>query len=182
MTECGTIIWEVKNTKRWSPAWIDKLKADQRALNAGLAAIVSVALPVEIQAFSRIDGVWVTNPQSFIALACALREQLIQVSFARNASIGKNEKMEMLYQYLAGDEFRHKVEAIVEAFTAMHGQLHKERRAMEKIWKEREEQIEKITLSTVGMYGDMRGIIGASMPEIAALELADSLALLEELE
>jgi hypothetical protein len=101
----------------------------------------------------------------------ALREQLIQVAFARAASEGKREKMDLLYAYLSGEEFRHRVEAIVEAFTAMHTQLHKERRAMERLWHEREKQIERIITNTAGMYGDVRGLIGAGMPEIELLSL-----------
>ncbi len=89
----------------------------------------------------------------------------------RAASEGKREKMELLYAYLSGDEFRHRVEAIVEAFSAMQEQLHKERRAMERLWCEREKQIDRIITNTAGMYGDVRGLIGAGMPEIQLLAL-----------
>lgn len=174
---CGTIIWETKNTKHWSPAWIDKLKEDQRTVGAAVAILVSVALPEEISGFGRIDGVWIASLRSYPALAMALREQLTQVAFARNAQVGKNEKMEMLYQYLAGDEFRHRVDAIVEAFTAMDEQLHGERRAMERHWKEREKQIQRVIGNTAGMYGAMRGIIGQTMPEIQALSLESEASL-----
>ena len=85
--------------------------------------------------------------------------------------LGLGEKMEVLYEYLSGPEFRQKIEAIVEAFTMMQTQLDREKRAMTKIWKEREKQIQRITTNTVGMYGEMRGIIGASLPEVELLEL-----------
>jgi hypothetical protein len=168
---CGTILWEVKNTRHFQPAWIDKLKQDQRATGAALAVIVSVALPEGIREFGRSDGVWIASLRVWPALATALREQLIQVAFARAASEGKREKMELLYAYLSGDEFRHRVEAIVEAFSAMQDQLHKERRAMERLWHEREKQIERIITNTAGMYGDIRGLIGAGMPEVELLAL-----------
>ncbi len=119
-----------------------------------------------------------SNPQLVHAIRMALRDQLQQVAFARAAGQGKNEKMEMLYQYLAGDEFRHRIEAIVEAFTAMRAQLDKERRAMQRHWAEREKQIERVIASTTGMYGALQGIIGQGLPAIAALELHDT-ALLE---
>lgn len=173
LEDCGSIVWETKNTKHWQPLWLDKLKEDQRAAGGSIAVIVSVVLPDGIQGFGRLDGVWVSDLKSWPALAVALREQLIQVAFARSASEGKNEKMELLYRYLAGDEFRHRVEAIVETFTAMQAQLNRERRAMEKIWREREKQAQRIITNTVGMYGEMRGIIGATMPEIEALELEE---------
>ncbi len=169
---CGLIVWETKNTKHWQPAWIGKLKDDQRACGASLAILVTVALPTEARGgIACIDGVWVAGLAAWPALALALREQLLQVAFARNAATGMNEKMEALYRYLAGDSFRHRVETIVEAFTAMKEQLDRERRAMERLWKEREKQIERVIGATAGMYGELRGTIGQTMPAIAALEL-----------
>ncbi len=174
LNECGKIIWEAKNTKNWSPQWLQKLKDDQREIGANIALLVSVALPDGIKSFGMIDGVWVTDIQSYKPLASALREQLIQVSFARNASQGKSEKMDVMFNYLSGDEFRQRVEAIVDTFSNMHDQLNKEKRAMERIWKEREKQIQRISTNTIGMYGDVRGIIGSSVQTIPALELETS--------
>lgn len=168
---CGTIIWESKNAKLWNPAWIEKLKDDQRAAGASLAVLVSVTLPEGMRSFGLVEGVWVTGIGFYLPLAVALREQLIRVAFARKAAEGMHEKMEALYSYLSGDEFRHRVEAIVETFSAMQAQLARERRAMEKLWKEREKQIERVITNTVGMYGALRGIVGAKLPEIPALEL-----------
>jgi len=176
---CGQILWEIKNTKHFSPGWIDKLKEDQRAAGASLSVLVSVALPEAVREFGQVNGVWVVGLRAWPALAVALRDQLVQVAFARAAAKGRRDKMALIYQYLSGDEFRHRVEAIVEGFTAMQTQLERERRAMEKLWKERERQIRCIVTNTVGMYGEMRGLIGAGMPEIEALEL-DGVALLED--
>lgn len=170
LDDCGAIVWETKNTKNWQPAWLDKLKQDQRSAGGSIAVLISVALPENIRGFGRVDGVWVSDLQSWPALAVALREQLMQVSFARAASQGKSEKMELLYQYLAGDEFRQRVETIVEAFEAMQTQIQKERRAMEKHWSEREKQLQRVIGSTSGMYGALQGIVGAGLPAIAALE------------
>jgi hypothetical protein len=168
---CGLITWETKNTKRWQPGWLDKLKQDQRAVGANLAVIVSTALPTGIVEFGRIDGVWVASLRAWPALAVALREQLIQVAFAHAASEGKHEKMEFLYDYLAGDQFRSRVQAIVEAFTTLQSQLNRERVAMERNWKEREKHIERALANTAGMYGEVRGIVGSSLPQVPALEL-----------
>ena len=173
LNDCGKIIWEAKNTKNWSPLWIQKLKDDQRVIGANMAILISVALPEGIKGFGLVEGVWVSDIHSSLPLASAIREQLIQVNFARNASQGKNEKMESMFNYLSGDEFRQRVEAIVETFSSMQEQLNKERRAMERIWKEREKQIQRITTNTIGMYGDVRGIIGSSVQSIPALELED---------
>ena len=168
---CGTIIWESKNTRQWSQSWLQKLKDDQRLAGASLVILVSVALPEDVRSFGFIEGVWVSSISCYLPLAMALREQLIRVAFARKAGQGMHEKMESLYAYLSGDEFRQRVEASVETFRAMQDQLARERRAMEKLWKEREKQIDRLVLNTVGMYGSIRGIIGAKLPEIPALDL-----------
>jgi hypothetical protein len=178
---CGRIVWETKNTKHWQPAWLDKLKHDQRAVGANLAVLVSTALPEGIVEFGRIDGVWVASLQAWPALALALREQLVQVAFAHAAADGKHEKMEFLYRYLVGDQFRVHVEAIVEAFTALQQELNRERRAMERIWKEREKQIERVLATTAGMYGEVRAIVGSTLPEVPALELVPVAGMLEDL-
>ncbi len=167
---CGAIVWETKNTRNWQAAWLDKLKQDQRAVGGSLAVIVSAVVPEGIAGFGRVDGVWVSDLKSWRALAGVLREQLIQVHFARAASEGQGEKMELLYQYLAGDEFRQRVETIVEAFEAMQAQIQKERRAMERHWSEREKQLQRVIGSTTGMYGALQGIVGSGMQAIPALE------------
>ena len=169
--ECGVLLWEAKNTKAWSNGWIPKLKDDMIEVRATIAILVSVVMPTDIRRFGQIDGVWVSDPISAIPLAAALREQLVAVNRERALSIGKNEKMEALYQYLAGVEFKQKIEGIVEAFTSMQDQLNKERRAMERHWKQREKEIERVIKNTVGLYGDMQGIIGGQIPSIPALEL-----------
>jgi len=171
--ESGVLLWETKNTKAWSAAWIPKLKDDMIEVRASIAILVSVVLPDGINRFGQVDGVWVSDPLSALPLAAALREQLMAVSRERNASVGKSEKMETLYQYLAGVEFKQKIEGIVEAFTSMQDQLNRERRAMERHWKQREKEIERVVKNTVGLYGDMQGIIGGQIPAIPAMELDD---------
>ncbi|MBU3911351.1 MAG: DUF2130 domain-containing protein, partial [Candidatus Omnitrophica bacterium] len=165
------IIWESKRTKGWSDGWIDKLKDDQREIKADIAVLMSIVLPKEINGFTQFKGVWVTSYPLAIAVAGALRVNLIEVASAKQAAVGKAEKMEAIYNYLSGTEFKQKVEAIVEAFVTMNTDLAKEKIAMEKLWSKREQQIKKVITSTARMYGDMQGIIGASLPEIESLEL-----------
>ena len=106
-----------------------------------------------------------------LALASALRITLESITREKTLSVGKNEKMEVLYAYLTGVEFRQRVEAIVEAFTGMSDGLRKERLAYEKLWAEREKQLHKVITNTVGMYGDLGGHV--ALPQIKALELGD---------
>jgi len=166
---CGKILWESKRTRNWSDGWLAKLRNDQRTAKADAAIIVSDALPKSIEAFGEIDGVWVTSPKCSIPVAMAVRHFLIEVSSARKAGEGQQTKMELLYHYLTGPRFRHRVEAIVEMFTAMQEDLDRERRAMQKMWSKREQQIRGVMESTAGMYGDMQGIAGRSLQEIEGL-------------
>lgn len=168
---CGQIVWESKKTKAWSEGWIQKLKDDQRLIKADLAVIVSAALPEGVKGFALRDGVWICDIKLSTALATALRINLESITREKNMSVGKNEKMEILYAYLTGVEFKQRVEAIVEAFTGMDEGLKKERMAYEKIWSEREKQIKKVITNTVGMYGDLSGLV--TLPQIKTLELGE---------
>jgi len=168
---CGTILWESKRTKNWSDGWLAKLREDQRAAKAEISIIVSQALPKDVETFEHIDGVWVTHPKAAIPVAVALRHSLIEVALARSASEGQQTKMEMVYQYLTGPRFRHRVQAIVEAFSSMQEDLDKEKKAIMKQWAKREEQIERVMQATVGMYGDLQGIAGKTLQEIEGLSI-----------
>lgn len=168
---CGKILWETKRTKNWSDSWLSKLKDDQRDAKADISVIVSEALPEGMDHFKQIAGVWVSDIPSFLSLAVALRAILIQVSRANASQEGKNEKMEIMYKYLMGPEFRNRVEAIVESFVLMKNDLDSEKRAIQKIWSKREKQIENVITHIGGMHGDMQGIAGASLPAIKKLEL-----------
>ena len=166
---CGTIMWETKRTKSWSDSWLQKLKDDQRVLKAEIAILVSDALPRDCENFKHVSGVWITNSQCALSLAFALRLQLIEVEMTKLAAVGKNEKMEILYRYLSGSEFRQRVEAIVETFIEMQAELQEERRIAERRWAKREKQIHRVVANTSGMYGDLQGLIGTSLQAIPAL-------------
>jgi len=169
--ECGQIVWESKKTKAWSEGWIQKLKDDQRAIKADLAVIVSVTLPDDVKGFDFRNGVWICDVKMIVALAMSLRMNLEAITRERAMSVGKNEKMEVLYSYLTGIEFKQRVEAIVEAFSSMDEGLKKERLAYEKIWSEREQQLKKVMKNTIGMYGDLSGLV--ALPQIKRLELGE---------
>lgn len=167
---CGAILWETKRTKNWSDGWLAKLRADQRAAGTELAVLVSKVLPKGVDTFGYVDGIWVTNFQFIVPLAVALRQSLIEITGARQVQAGQATKMELVYQYLTGPKFRHRVEAIVEKFSDMHADLDRERKTMTRLWAKREAQIQGVIESTVGMYGDLQGIAGKALQEIAGLE------------
>ena len=168
---CGTILCESKRTKNWSDTWLPKLRDDQRTAKAEIALIVSHALPRGVEAFDFIEGVWVTESRCAIPVAMALRQSLIDLSAARHAGEGQQTKMEMVYQYLTGSGFRHRVEAIVEKFSDMQADLDRERKTMTRLWAKREEQIRGVIESTAGMYGDLQGIAGKTLLEIDGLDI-----------
>ena len=167
---CGTILWESKRTKNWSDGWLPKLREDQRAAKADVAIIVSQALPKEVETFDCVDGVWVTHPKAALPVAFSLRQTLIEVATARQASEGQQTKMEMVYTYLTGPRFRQRVQAIVEAFSSMKEDLEREKKAIVRQWAKRDEQIDRVMQATVGMYGDLQGIAGRTLPEVEGLE------------
>jgi hypothetical protein len=152
---CGTILWESKRTRNWNDAWLGKLRDDQRTAKAEIALIVSTALPKGIETFDLVDNVWVTEPKFAIPLAIALRQSLI----------------EMVYAYLTGPRFRHRIDAIVEKFTDMQADLDRERKTMTRLWAKREEQLRGVLDSTAGLYGDLQGIAGRAMQEIESLDV-----------
>lgn len=168
---CGTILWESKRTKNWSDAWLVKLREDQRSARAEIAVIVTQTLPVGVETFEQIGGVWITHPRAAYPVAMVLRQTLLEISLARMSLEGQQTKTEMVYQYLTGPRFRQRVEAIVEAFSSMQIDLDKERKVIMKQWAKRNEQIERVMQATIGMYGDLQGIAGKSLQEIEGLEL-----------
>lgn len=169
--QCGRILWESKRTKNWSDGWLAKLRDDQRTAKADAAIIVSQVLPSGVASFNHIDGIWVTSPVCAIPVAIALRHLIVELSSARKAGEGQQTKMELIYQYLTGPRFRHRIEAIVEKFTDMQADLDKERKTMTKLWAKREEQIRCVVESTAGMYGDLQGIAGKTLQEIDGLDM-----------
>jgi hypothetical protein len=151
--------------------WLANFCFYQRAAGAEIAILVSSALPKGVEAFGYVEGIWVTDYRYALALAVVLRQSLIEIASARLAYVGQNTKMELVYQYLTGPKFRHRVEAIVEKFSEMKDDLDKERKAMTRLWAKREAQIRGVIESTVGMYGDLQGIAGKALQEIDGLEL-----------
>ena len=170
--DCGAILWESKRTKKWSDAWLPKLRNDQRLAKAHVAVVLSEELPKGLATFGFIDGVWVTSRPCLMGLAAALRQGMIEIARTRRSLQGQQSKMEVLYNYLASCEFRQRIEGIVEAFMTMKDDLESERRSMHRIWSKREKQLARAAANTAGLYGDLAGIVGAHLPQIANLELA----------
>lgn len=169
-SDCGKIIFESKRTKTFNNGWIEKLKTDMRNKQADVAILVTQIYPKDMKCFGERDGVWICSFSEVVALTTALRHTIMRIAETKKAEENKGEKMQMLYGYLTGNEFRQQIETIVESFLSMKNSISRERLQMEKLWKEREKQLEKVLLSTSGMYGSIKGIAGSSIGEIPLLE------------
>ena len=168
---CGKIYYESKRTKDFQGSWIEKFKADMRDKAADIGVLVTEAMPSDMERMGLRDGVWVCTYEEFKGLSGVLRESIIQVSTALGSQVNKGDKMQLLYDYLTSNSFRMQVEAIVEGFSSMKSALESEKRAMQRIWKEREKQIEKVINNTIDMHASIRGIAGNAIQAVKALEL-----------
>ncbi len=168
---CGTIYYESKRTKDFQPTWIEKFKADIRDRGSDIGVLVTEVMPSDMPRMGMKDGIWICNYEEFKGLCAVLRESIIRLSSAVSSQENKGDKMHLLYDFLTSNTFRMQVEAIVEGFTTMKNDLESEKRSMQRIWKQREKQIEKVVSNTIDMYGSIKGIAGNSVQSVKALEL-----------
>ncbi len=166
----GIILWETKRAK-WHSSWLPKLREDARKANAGVAILLSNELPKEIDSFEFKEGVLVTSYSYAMPLVVMLRRQLMHLAVARTAAKNKDQTLEKLYIFFQSDSFRHRFEAYVEGVVEMQQNLESEKRSMNTIWKKREGQINKSLDNLTGLYGDLQGIMGKSLPDIKLLSL-----------
>ncbi len=168
---CSKIYYESKRTKEFQVGWIEKFKADMRQIGAQFGIIVTEAYPKGHDRMVQMEGVWVCSMSEFKSLCQVIRETAVLLHSYSVSQENKGEKMNMLYDYMVGPEFRQQIEAIVEGFSQMSEDLAGERRAMEAIWKKRQKQIEKVVLNTTHMFSSVKGIAGPSISSIELLEL-----------
>lgn len=169
--ECGRILYESKRTKFFNKEWIAKMKEDMRLQQTRVGVIVTEAMPSELTRFGPIDGVWVCSFAEFKSVSLLMRHTLIQIGEVVAAQDNKGDKMKLLYDYLTGNEFRQRIDAIREAFEQMNIDLQKERSQAIANFAKREKQVFKVMENTVALYGDVRGIAGGAVQSIKALEM-----------
>jgi len=175
----GAIVWESKRTKAWSDGWLPKLRDDQRAAGAACAVVVTQAMPPDVRHFGLKEGVWVCAPSYAVALGGVLRGSLIEVALAKRRAEGSGQKMQLVYEYLTGVEFRNRVEGLLEAYVEMREDLESEKRAMQARWKRRQRFIERAVENVTAFYGDLQGIAGRQLPGLPSLGLEPTPALPE---
>ncbi|WP_276502625.1 DUF2130 domain-containing protein [Terrimonas pollutisoli] len=171
--ECGTIIYESKRTENFGGDWIEKLKADMRSLGADVAIIVTKTMPKGMDRFGEKDGIWICSFNEIKSVAYMLRDGIIKIFTASKNQENKGDKMHMLYDYLTSNEFASQWKAIREGFMSMKLSIQKERDAMEKLWKAREKQLEKVLLNAAHVRGSIEGISGLDSVDLNLLESGD---------
>jgi hypothetical protein len=177
--ECGRVLYESKRTKSFNKEWISKLKEDMRLKQAGIGVIVTEELPKELTRFGLVDGIWVCSFSEFKSVSLLMRHTMIRIGEVISSQDNKGDKMKLLYEYLTGNEFRQRVDAIREAFEQMNNDLQKEKAQAIANFAKREKQISKVMENTVALYGEVRGIAGSAVQTIKALEIDDNLQLKE---
>lgn len=168
--ECGKILYESKRTKSFSKDWIKKHKEDMRLKQADIGVIVTDAMPGGMNQFGQVDGVWLCSFTEFRGIALLMRYAIIRIGEVMAAQENRGDKMKLLYDYLTGNEFRQRIDAIREAFQQMNIDLQKERTQSITNFAKREKQILKVMENTMALYGEVRGIAGGAIQDIKALE------------
>ncbi len=172
---CGKILWECKQTKAWSDAWVPKLKQDQLDVSAEIGAIVTTKFPkVSGAHLSQHSGIWVCDPQTVPGLAVACRTQLLELHLARSSAFDQLSKSALVYTYLTGPMFKQRIEAIVTVYASLLQGIGRQKTAFQRIWAKQEKDLESVIKTTVAMWGDLEGLSGGGLQKIAALELPES--------
>ncbi len=171
--DCGKIIFESKRTKDFSGDWIEKLKADMRSQGADVAIIVTQAMPKDMERFGEKEGVLICSFNEVRGIVQMVRDSIIKISNALKKQENRGDKMHLLYDYLTSSEFAEQWSAIREGFMSMKLSIQKERDAMEKLWKSREKQLEKVLLNAAHIKGSVEGIAGQDSVDLNLLESGD---------
>ncbi|MDR6784121.1 hypothetical protein ABIE26_002490 [Pedobacter africanus] len=177
--ECGKIIYESKRTKDFSMEWIEKLKKDMRSMGVDVAVIVTQAYPKGMDCFGERDGVWICSFDEVKAVSYILRDGIVKLFSAAKSQENRGDKMHMLYDYLTSNEFSEQWKAIREGFMSMKLSIQRERDAMEKLWKAREKQLEKVMLNAAHIRGSIEGIAGTDSIQLNLTDEDDEPLLLE---
>jgi hypothetical protein len=172
---CGKILYESKRTKHFSYEWIGKIKDDMRLQQADLAVIVTDVFPDGMTRFGAVEGIWVCSFLEFKALAILFRQNLIRIGEVIASQENRGDKMQMIYQYVTGNEFKQKLEASFESYRDMLDDLQKEKTLLTSQWAKREKRLMKAMENLVSLYGDVRGIAGGAVQEIQSLEIPQDL-------
>ena len=174
---CGKIYYESKNTKEFNSNWIPKFKKDIQSQNADIGILVTKTMPKGMIRMGLIDGVYVCSFSEFKGLCHILRNSLIE--FSRHIIINENkeDKKEILYNYLTSKKFYSHVESIIESFVNMNIDLEKEERIAFKNFEKRRSHIRAAQRGTVSLFTNFSSIAGSSIKKLNLLEFDNEASL-----
>ena len=167
----GKILYESKRTKEFQNKWISKFKDDIRDQNADLGILVTSTMPKDMDRFGMKDGIWICNYEEFKGLSAVMRETLVMLSKEKKNQENVTDKATILYNYLTSNEFGQTIQGIIDGFKEMQSDLESEKRSMQRIWKKREKQIDRILTKTTYFYGSVQGLAGKALPHLKELDL-----------
>ena len=171
---CGTIVWETKRAENWSNNWVPKLKEDMQREAGDIAVLVSTVFPANLdESITQHEGVWLVRPEVVSGLSAALRTVLIESQRQKSVSVGKNEQMEAMFDYVTSNQFAQRIRAVVENYESMRSDLEKEKAAMQRLWKKREMQINRISDQMLAVCGELQGVSSNSMSVLDSMANLD---------
>jgi hypothetical protein len=182
IADCGSIYYESKNTQDFKKEWIPKLQRDMLANKSSVGIIVTRTMPSDMPRSGSRDGIWICSFEDFKTVVAIHRASIIQLKVQSMTQDNRNDKKDVLYDFVTSQAYQARVQSLVNTFIDMQSTLKKEQRTQAVSWKIREKQIENIISSTTDMYGSIKGIAGNSVKSIPELELPsdEELELFEE--
>ena len=103
-----------------------------------------------------------------------LRDKLIEFTLSKSSLTGKEEKKEILWNYLKGREFSQRLEAISDAYSQLQSDLEIEKRWFTRKWAKQEKNIRSVIDNILGIHGDLQHIVGKELPEMKGFDMLPS--------
>jgi len=166
----GKIIWESKRTKQWKEEWIEKLKDDKMKSGCDIGVIVTKTMPRESKGLLMKEGIIISEYSYLLPIAGLLRQNLINIKKVSISQNDRNRKESVLYEYIISNEFRNRVQSLLDSIKYAKEDLEKEKMTLNKIWAKRNTDLERAVINLAQIYGTMQGLAGNSMPDIPSLE------------
>ena len=166
----GKIIWESKRTKQWKEEWIEKLKDDKMKSGCDIGVIITKTMPRESKGLLMKEGIIISEYSYLLPIAGLLRQNLINIKKVSISQNDRNRKESVLYEYIISNEFRNRVQSLLDSIKYAKEDLEKEKMTLNKIWAKRNTDLERAVINLAQIYGTMQGLAGNSMPDIPSLE------------
>lgn len=170
---CGVIVWESKNVKGWKNEFIPKLRSDMEKVNGDLGVLVSNVFGKNMEEFTYQDGVWLIRPSNVLAIARALRNEIIAVSKARAVAEHKETVQDAVYEFVTSATFRNRIENIGKQYIALKDAIYRAKVHMDREWGKQMTMLDNLVENTQGILGDVDAFLLQSGEGNLQLEAPD---------